>query len=404
MKKILFSLATIGVVSALTFGATTAFFSDTETSAGNTFTAGTIDISVDGENPWTTSWHNYLDKPSQTNYLVFRVQNTGENPADVYKKITEVVNAGGLNVYPTSTPPLASSEPEYEAGNGQFDLAGNPTGVGYTKRDNLSAFMVYDMSVCKVGVLNGENSAPCECLTADTDGNGNGAPIPEGQCWEVLIDGADQVRIDNVTDVWKLIAENLLPTEQVVVAQSYHLMNWDDSGEPLVMNWAQGDTMTFDIVLDARQIDAEAPGVMTNNTGAPTATVTLAQKDAEWNIVAGASGTLTYAIEGPTFDFDFSATGLVASANYCLIYYADPWPGTGGQDIKCDLSDGSGNINWSGNPDTGTIPVPADANAAVGGKVWLVPAADYNQGTNEMIAWNPSQYLFDVGLVNYLKP
>lgn len=50
MKKIIISLAVmllaIGVVAG---GATTAFFADTETSTGNTFTAGAIDLKIDNE-------------------------------------------------------------------------------------------------------------------------------------------------------------------------------------------------------------------------------------------------------------------------------------------------------------------------------------------------------------------
>ena len=47
MKKILISLAIIAAISAILVGATTAFFSDTETSTGNTFTAGAIDLKID---------------------------------------------------------------------------------------------------------------------------------------------------------------------------------------------------------------------------------------------------------------------------------------------------------------------------------------------------------------------
>lgn len=47
MKKVLISLAAIGVVAAIAVGATVAYFSDTETSTGNTFTAGSIDLKVD---------------------------------------------------------------------------------------------------------------------------------------------------------------------------------------------------------------------------------------------------------------------------------------------------------------------------------------------------------------------
>jgi len=46
-KKILISLSVIAAVAALAIGGTVAYFSDTETSAGNTFTAGSIDLKVD---------------------------------------------------------------------------------------------------------------------------------------------------------------------------------------------------------------------------------------------------------------------------------------------------------------------------------------------------------------------
>ena len=45
--KILLSVASIAAAAALVVGATFAFFSDSETSTGNTFTAGTLDLKVD---------------------------------------------------------------------------------------------------------------------------------------------------------------------------------------------------------------------------------------------------------------------------------------------------------------------------------------------------------------------
>lgn len=46
MKRILLSVMTIGLVSTVVFGATRAFFTDTEQKTGNTFSTGTIDIAV----------------------------------------------------------------------------------------------------------------------------------------------------------------------------------------------------------------------------------------------------------------------------------------------------------------------------------------------------------------------
>ncbi len=63
MRRIFLSLALIVVTgSALTFGATKAFFSDIETSSANVFTAGAIDLKVDNESYYngklnaTTTW------------------------------------------------------------------------------------------------------------------------------------------------------------------------------------------------------------------------------------------------------------------------------------------------------------------------------------------------------------
>jgi len=50
MKKILMSLMTIALVIGLVGAGTVAYFSDTETSTGNTFTAGTLDLNLDGGN------------------------------------------------------------------------------------------------------------------------------------------------------------------------------------------------------------------------------------------------------------------------------------------------------------------------------------------------------------------
>jgi len=47
MKKILLSLLTVSAVAAVAFFGTRAFFSDTETSTGNTFTAGAVDLKID---------------------------------------------------------------------------------------------------------------------------------------------------------------------------------------------------------------------------------------------------------------------------------------------------------------------------------------------------------------------
>lgn len=55
MKKILLSISVLAFVGAVVAGATGAFFSDTETSTGNTFTAGAIDLKVDNQSYYNSS-------------------------------------------------------------------------------------------------------------------------------------------------------------------------------------------------------------------------------------------------------------------------------------------------------------------------------------------------------------
>lgn len=75
MKKILLSLMMIGVVGSLTVGATSAIFSDDETSTGNTFTAGAVDLTVDNE-----SYYNGELKADST-WLASNLDD-GQGPAD----------------------------------------------------------------------------------------------------------------------------------------------------------------------------------------------------------------------------------------------------------------------------------------------------------------------------------
>ena len=53
MKKILLSLGSIFFVAALLAGGTGAFLADEETSTGNTFASGVIDLTIDNESYYT---------------------------------------------------------------------------------------------------------------------------------------------------------------------------------------------------------------------------------------------------------------------------------------------------------------------------------------------------------------
>ena len=122
----------------------------------------------------------------------------------------------------------------------------------------------------------------------------------------------------------------------------------------------------------------------------------------DWSIVeGGAWGKMTYNLSGETFDLVFNGKGLDAGVDYSLIYYADPWPGTGGAFLASGIANNGGNLNLKASVDVGDIPVAADTNSPDGGKIWLVVTADYDADAGQMIAWNPAEYLFENALITF---
>jgi len=77
MKKILTSLLTILVVGSTAVGATQAYFSDTETSTGNTFTAGSLDLNIDGGDTNVIKFTVANMRPGSQNIGTWRLRNVG---------------------------------------------------------------------------------------------------------------------------------------------------------------------------------------------------------------------------------------------------------------------------------------------------------------------------------------
>jgi len=76
-KKILLSLAIIGVAAAMVVGATTAYFSATEKSTGNTFSTGEMVIELDGSEGGKTVFNvnDMIPGETRTGYLVVKNPN-----------------------------------------------------------------------------------------------------------------------------------------------------------------------------------------------------------------------------------------------------------------------------------------------------------------------------------------
>ena len=106
MKKIFLSLAVIAVVATVAVGATRAYFSDTATSTGNTFSAGTLDLKLTN-NGEETDWDNKVSNtwvsptnwaPGQEVTATIHMTNIGSiDSHHVYFGFNSPTNSGGTN-------------------------------------------------------------------------------------------------------------------------------------------------------------------------------------------------------------------------------------------------------------------------------------------------------------------
>lgn len=342
MKKILSSLLIIGVVASAAIGASVAYFSDTETSVGNKFTTGTIDIAVDGENPWqeTFAWNDI--KPGKDFEIEINIKNTGENPLKLWKIIKNVV---------VSENGIVDPEQEwYDEHNG-----GEP-------KNDIDSAIVYEMYV---------------------DGNlaiAKEAGITMSQIKDFHI---GLVKLDQPFEPGN--GDGILyPGETISITQRYFMKEGTE-------NWAQTDKMAFDMEIEARQISAPEPFRQISF---------MDNKYPGWNATADKrTGVLKYDYMAPEFNYDFLGVGLNPAEEYCLIYAKDPW-GAPKPLIDSGMADGNGMLSLLGSKDLGDLPSVDDENYPSGAKIWLLPCDDYTGN----IGWPPqSDWLFDnwPGLINY---
>lgn len=120
--------------------------------------------------------------------------------------------------------------------------------------------------------------------------------------------------------------------------------------------------------------------------------------DGGWSIdTEGAWGKLKYSLTSATFAFHFNGHGLEPLTEYALIYYPDPWPGTGLIVFGTAIANEDGNILIKGSAEIGDLPIDGDEND--GAKIWLVLYSDVGEG--EMAGWNPGEYLFEYDLITF---
>jgi hypothetical protein len=101
------------------------------------------------------------------------------------------------------------------------------------------------------------------------------------------------------------------------------------------------------------------------------------------------------------FSFVFNGHGLEPDWGYTLIYYPDPWPGSGLICLGEDVADEYGNVHIMNAVETGDLPAEYDDNFDLGAKIWLVLTADVNCEVQQMEGWDPTEYLFENNLIFY---
>jgi hypothetical protein len=121
----------------------------------------------------------------------------------------------------------------------------------------------------------------------------------------------------------------------------------------------------------------------------------LYEKDpTDWSVVEkGAWGKLKF----NSNNFTFNGHKLMKETEYALIYY-----GADGHNdelpyatcIVKGFSNKGGNIHLSGEYDLGSF-----MDDAIPQKIWLVLAGDIDCENNQMICWNPTEYLFECDVI-----
>jgi len=135
-KKILISLTVIGVVAAIAIGGTIAYFNDTETSTGNIFIAGALDLKVDH------LWQTYNDTTCNTCDLTLI---SDESNMVVKKNGVPVtsypaVYVGSNDPYFTHSAWTAQNDPTLSAAGARWIWESDPTRDEDTRTDITYTF------------------------------------------------------------------------------------------------------------------------------------------------------------------------------------------------------------------------------------------------------------------------
>jgi predicted ribosomally synthesized peptide with SipW-like signal peptide len=104
-KKLLASIVVIGILAFAIGWGTYSYFSDTETSSGNTFSAGTLDLKVDSKDDPLGVYFSVSDvKPGDSGSKNIVLSNSGTLAGKAYIHFKNVVDSPGTTPEPEPTP------------------------------------------------------------------------------------------------------------------------------------------------------------------------------------------------------------------------------------------------------------------------------------------------------------
>lgn len=240
MRKVLISLSIIGAVAAIVVGATTAYFSDTETSSGNVVKAGSLDLTLNGFNGVTAGPVIEISdmKPSQVKYSKPITLKVFDNPGKLYKHIVKPANG----IIACDTGDL--TEPECTEQGGRWDAANRTCDWGSTIDENyLPKVTWFDLEVWV-----GPNPVPPQ---------GDPQPICDANqasnCWKTIIPD-NLITVEEIASKWIYLGTygNPNQTNEITIRQSFHI-------KKEAKNEYQGDKCVFDEEFMVSQTNAEHP-------------------------------------------------------------------------------------------------------------------------------------------------
>lgn len=402
MSRIIKSAALlIGAVAVITAGATGAFFSDTETSSGNTFTAGAIDLKIDNESYYngvatsTTSWElTDLTIQKFFNFLDLKPDDWGEDTISIHVDTNDTYLC--LDAKLTSNEENGINEPEAGAGDitagpGQGELAALVEFIAWPDDgDNVLEVgeTLIGQGPASILTLNATATVPL----ADSDENiwdGSGGPIDGdttyyiGKAWCFGDIGAAPIAQDNSGTLMSPAGNN----------------NGNGlSGEPedggitcdgsVIGNASQTDSLTMDVSFRAVQARNNPNFQCDGSTPDPErATITLvkAVNNAGEGSATGAEWTLT--ATGPTPLSGASGSGAVTNvevgAGAYVLGESSGIPGYGASEYSCVVNGGAAvlgnNLNLA-DGDTATCTITNTVNICSAGVQYADSAGAFSQG------------------------